>query len=123
MNEEIKQYLETKFRELEAKILIQQKRVLNTDEAALYIGISKYTLYQMTSKGAIPFSRPEVKGKPSRYIYFDRLALDEWLLSNKSEVQPTTVAMIQKAANQVLFRKSLHNFKETRQWNRKSEKA
>ena len=71
MNEEIKQYLETKFRELEAKILIQQKRVLNTDEAAQYIGISKYTLYQMTSK---------------------------------SEVQPTTVAMIQKAANQVLFR-------------------
>ena len=104
MNEEIKQYLETKFRELEAKILIQQKRVLNTDEAAQYIGISKYTLYQMTSKGAMPFSRPEVKGKPSRYIYFDRLALDEWLLSNKSEVQPTTVAMIQKAANQVLFR-------------------
>ena len=47
MNEEIKQYLETKFRELEAKILIQQKRVLNTDEAAQYIGISKYTLYQM----------------------------------------------------------------------------
>ena len=45
MNEEIKQYLETKFRELEAKILIQQKRVLNTDEAAQYIGISKYTLY------------------------------------------------------------------------------
>ena len=44
MNEEIKQYLETKFRELEAKILIQQKRVLNTDEAAQYIGISKYTL-------------------------------------------------------------------------------
>lgn len=104
MNEEIKQYFEAKFQELEAKILIQQKRVLNTDEAAQYLGVSKYRLYQMTSKGAIPFSRPEVKGKPSRYLYFDRLALDEWMLSNKSEAQPTTAAIMQKAANQVLFR-------------------
>mgnify|MGYP002516178853 CR=1 FL=1 len=104
MNEEIKQYLEAKFQELEAKILIQQKRVLNTDEAAQYIGVSKYKLYQMTSKGAVPFSRPEVNGKPSKFLYFDRLALDEWLLSNKSEAKPTTAAMMQKAANQILIR-------------------
>lgn len=104
MNEEIKQYFEAKFQELEAKILIQQKRVLNTEEAAQYLGISKYTLYQMTSKGAVPFSRPNVKGKPSKFIYFDRLALDEWLLSNKSEAQLTPEAMMQKATNQALIR-------------------
>lgn len=104
MNEEIKQYFETKFRELETKILTQQKRVLNTEEAAQYLGVSKYTLYQMTCKGAIPFSRPNVKGKPSKFLYFDRLALDEWLLSNKSEAQPTAAVMMQKAASQVLIR-------------------
>lgn len=104
MNEEIKQYFEAKFQELEAKILTQQKRVLNTEEAAQYLGVSKYTLYQMTSKGAVPFSRPDIKGKPSKFIYFDRLALEEWLLSNKSEAQPTAKAMMQKAANQVLIR-------------------
>lgn len=104
MNEEIKQYFEAKFQELERKLLTQQKRVLSSEEAAKYLGISKYTLYQMTSKGAIPFSRPEVKGKPSKFLYFDRLALDEWILSNKSEAQPTTAHMMQKAHEQVIYR-------------------
>ena len=102
--DELKQLIETKFQELEKKLLISQKRVLSTEETAQYLGVSKGHLYQLTSKGEIPFSRPTVNGKPSRYIYFDRLALDEWLLSNKSQAHPTTAQMMQEAHDQILLR-------------------
>lgn len=102
--DELRQFIEAKFQELEQKILTQQKRVLSTEETAQYLGISKGHLYQLTSKGEIPFSRPTVNGKPSRYIYFDRLALDEWLLSNKSEAHPTAEQMMQQAREKVLLR-------------------
>ena len=102
--DELRQFIETKFQELEQKILTQQKRVLSTEETAAYLGISKGHLYQLTSKGEIPFSRPTVNGKPSRYIYFDRLVLDEWLLSNKSQAHPTTAEIMQNAHDQIIYR-------------------
>lgn len=53
------------------------KRVLNLDEACLYLGYKKSYVYQLTSAGVLPFSKPNGKR-----IYFDRNLLEEWMLSN-----------------------------------------
>lgn len=102
--DELKQYIDSKFAALERAILKQQKRVLTTDEAAEYLHVSKQHLYQLTSKGAIPFSRPLVNGKVSRYMYFDRLALDEWLLSNQSQAYPSTAQAMECAKDKIIYR-------------------
>ena len=54
------------------------KEVLNFTEAAQYLDLSHSYLYQMVSKEVIPCYKPNGKK-----LYFNRLELDEWLLSNK----------------------------------------
>lgn len=60
------------------KMLLSQKNVLNFDEAAAFIGISKSHLYKLTMANSLPFYRP--RGK---MIYMDRLELENWLLQNR----------------------------------------
>ena len=60
-------------------IYLNQKTVLNLDEASKFLSISKSYLYKLTHKGTIPFYKPNGK-----HIYFNRLELEEWLQSNKS---------------------------------------
>lgn len=55
------------------------KTVFTPKEAAEYIGISQSTLYKLTSAGILPFSKPNGK-----HIYFSRIGLDNWLLSNST---------------------------------------
>jgi len=63
---------------LEEYLSIQnQQKILNVDEAATYLTISKSHLYKLTSKGAIPHS------KQGKRIYFSKAKLDIWLLENK----------------------------------------
>lgn len=100
--EELKEFIAEQFQKMEQRIIAGQKRVLNTDEAAAYLGVTKGHLYQMTSKGLIPFSKPVINGKTSKYVYFDRLKLDEWILSNGGEQQPSTADMMQKATNMLI---------------------
>ena len=59
------------------QLLRSQKKVLNIDEAVMFTGLKKNTLYRLTSDGKIPFSKPNGKK-----IYFDRVKLEEWLLQN-----------------------------------------
>lgn len=61
-----------------------QKAVLNFEEFCTYTGISISFAYKLTSARAIPYSQPNGKK-----IYFDRLEVDKWLLSNpvKSKAQ------------------------------------
>ena len=54
-----------------------QKGVLTLEEAALYSGFTKSSLYKLTSLRLIPHSKPGGKK-----IIFDKKLLDEWLLSN-----------------------------------------
>lgn len=58
--------------------ILQRKEVLTVEEAVKYMGISKPTLYKLTSERKIPFYKP-TEGKN----YFKRTELNEWLLSNK----------------------------------------
>jgi excisionase family DNA binding protein len=53
------------------------KRVLNFDEACAYLGYKKSYVYKLTSAGVLPYSKPNGKR-----IYFDRILLEEWMLSN-----------------------------------------
>ena len=52
----------------------QQRAILNLDEAAAYLGISKSTLYKHTSVGNIAFYKPSGK-----LISFKKEDLDKWL--------------------------------------------
>ena len=55
-----------------------QKEILNINEAAKYLGISKSHLYKLTSGGEIPYYKPGGK-----LVYFNRKELDEWILTHK----------------------------------------
>ncbi len=56
-----------------------KKLILTTGEACTYLDLSKSSLYKMTYKKKIPFSKPN-GGK----MYFKKEDLDNWMLSNKS---------------------------------------
>jgi excisionase family DNA binding protein len=56
---------------------IYNKRVLTTIEAATFLGISKAYLYRLTSAGVVPYSKPNGKK-----LFFDREALEMWMLQN-----------------------------------------
>ena len=60
------------------KLLLNQKTVLNLEELSIYIGLSKSTIYKLSSTQNIPFYRP--RGK---YIYFNKSEIDRWLLRNR----------------------------------------
>lgn len=59
-----------------------QKSVLTINEVSRYTGLSKSCLYKLTSSRKIPFSCPNGKT-----LFFDRLLLETWLLSNPSTTQ------------------------------------
>lgn len=56
-------------------LLIEQKKVLNFNEAIEYLSVSKSHLYKMTSTMQIPHYKPNGKR-----IYFKREELENWLL-------------------------------------------
>jgi excisionase family DNA binding protein len=60
---------------------------LSLQEAAKYLGLSKSTLYKLTSKREIPFFTPT-----GRKILFSKEDLDNWVLSNRK----ATVAELQQ---------------------------
>lgn len=55
------------------------KKLLTTDEAAAYMGISKSYLHKLTMKREIPFYKPMGK-----MCYFDRNELEAWLTGNRA---------------------------------------
>ncbi len=55
------------------------KQYLNVDEAAAYLNMPKDTLYGLTSKRLIPFS------KPAKRLQFKPAELDEWMAKGKKQ--------------------------------------
>jgi len=62
-----------------------EKRLLDIDEASEYLGITKNTLYGMTSQRRIPFVK--IGGKMLR---FDVQDLDRWI--EKKKIVPLEIA-------------------------------
>lgn len=59
-----------------------RKEVLTVNEAAVYMDLSKPTLYKLTSKNKIPFYKPTM-GK----IYFRREELKSYMLSGRQSTE------------------------------------
>ena len=61
-----------------ANIIMCQKEVLTSDEAAAYMGVSKSYLYKLTMKKELPHYKPSGK-----MVYFNRVELEQWLQENR----------------------------------------
>ena len=59
-------------------IATSQKEVLNADEAAKFLNVSKSHLYKLTMGRKIPHYKPLGK-----LIYFRKTELEQWLLANR----------------------------------------
>lgn len=74
---------------------LNEKEFLNVDEASLYLGIKKSTLYKFTHTRKIPYFCPEGK-----LIFFRRTDLNEFLLRNRQqtadEIKRETVNHLRK---------------------------
>lgn len=53
------------------------KRIMNCDEVAAYLDLSKSAVYKLSSDNEIP------RIKRRKRLYFDREAIDKWLLEGK----------------------------------------
>jgi excisionase family DNA binding protein len=71
------------------------KEMLTTDEAALYMGVSKSWLYKMTMQGELPTYRPGGKR-----LYLKRSEINDWMgsqrSSSKAEIENLANAYIRK---------------------------
>jgi excisionase family DNA binding protein len=71
--------IETRQQKIET-LLLSQKPVLNFEELADYTGFSKSFLYKLSMDNTIPGAY-----KPTgKQWFFERKAIDAWLLTNKS---------------------------------------
>ena len=88
--------LQNKVAQLE-DILHQGKEVMNLDEAAKFIGISRSTLYKLTHEQAIPFYKPNGK-----MVFFEKTDLLAWIRQNryssKTEISEEADKLLQKLA-------------------------
>ena len=66
-------------------LLREAKQVLTLEEAALFMGISKSSLYKMTHRHELPFFRPNGK-----LIYFEKAELLKWMRQNRSMSEAET---------------------------------
>jgi len=82
-NLESMQSIEERLANIERKLDIQAqeaKNILTLEEVAEYTHISKSYVYKLTSKGDIPYYKPNGK-----QLYFKRTEIDEWLLTNRNK--------------------------------------
>ena len=61
-------------------VIFSLNSVLESNDLHRYTGLSKSTIYKLTSTGKIPHNSPTGK-----IIFFDKDEVDSWLLSNKNE--------------------------------------
>ena len=61
-----------------AKMSLNTKEVLTTDEAASYMGVSKAYLYKLTMEKRIPHYKPMGK-----MCFFNRKEMEMWLQANR----------------------------------------
>ena len=82
-NLESMQSIEERLANIERKLDIQAqeaKNILTLEEVAEYTHLSKSYVYKLTSKGDIPYYKPNGK-----QLYFKGTEIDEWLLTNRNK--------------------------------------
>lgn len=84
METEILQKLNSIEQKLSEQTLLQ-KEMLNPEEAARYLNVSRSYLYKMTSRRVIPHYCPNGKK-----LFFKRTEIDEWLQANRKKTRKET---------------------------------
>lgn len=74
MEEEILQRLNT----IERWAVLAAKNVLNIEDVSVLTGLSKSTVYKMTSNHEIPYYKPNGK-----QVFFDRAEVEAWMKQNR----------------------------------------
>jgi len=80
---------------IERNTLLSAKNVLTVNDFALLAGLSKRTVYRLTSTHQIPYYKPNGKD-----IYFNRAEVESWLLQNRTA---TDEEIRQRAVNDVVL--------------------
>ena len=68
----------TKKVETLTNVLCQAKEILTLEEAAVFLGVTKSTLYKLTHNQVIPYFKPS-----NKMVYFERQELMNWVRSCK----------------------------------------
>ena len=78
-------------------LLYAAKEVLNLEEAAVFLGISKSSLYKMTHNQVVPFYKPN-----NKMVYFEKTELLKWLRQNpvasQTQISEEAQAYLRNAA-------------------------
>lgn len=73
------------------------RKIMSLTEFCEYAGLSKQTVYKLTSAQKVPHS------KRGKRLYFDREKVDAWLLENQvatlSEIQDKAINSLSKSPN------------------------
>ena len=77
---------------------VQEKEILNIDEAAALLGLAKQTVYTLTSKREIPFF------KRAKRLYFKRVDLLKFI----DEGQQKSIAQMEQEVDRHLRRPTLN---------------
>ena len=77
-----KQALETVVSAQFYQMSLNLKNVLTIDECSDYTGLTKNYIYKLTNLKLIPHFKPNGKK-----LFFKRQDIDDWLLSNKVEIE------------------------------------
>jgi excisionase family DNA binding protein len=85
-------------------LIYESKQVLNAEEAAVFMGVSKSCLYKMTHNHELPFYRPNGK-----FLYFEKVELMKWLrscrVSSEKEIEEAAKLKMIELASKALKRK------------------
>ena len=78
-------------------VVYASKEVLNLEEAAMFLGISKSARYKMTHNQVIPYFKPN-----NKMVYFEKSELLKWLRQNpvasQAQVSEEAQAIMRKLA-------------------------
>ena len=81
MSDELKKELE----EIKRYSMVAAKNVLNIEDVAFMLGVSKSNVYKLTCNKEIPYYRPNGK-----YVYFDRSEVESWMKQNRQASKAET---------------------------------
>lgn len=75
-----------KLQEIRQATLLETKSIYNTDEAALYLGMKRNSLYELVRNKKIRY----FKSAGGKLTYFRRSDLDKWMLSIEFSTEEET---------------------------------
>ena len=82
--------------EIKTLTLLASKNVLTINDVSLLTGVSRSTIYKMTSKKLLPHYKPN-----SKLLFFNRKEIEEWAQQNRvmSQQEAEQKALAYSVAN------------------------